>query len=220
MDNEKTMPTVSAMPKSTPFAPAIAGGEATQASAFPLMERPATGERNAVFVNLVKDDGDIAGLVAYPIYKQHKLDWLTAFETAKRRAPNDAELDSYIIGEGTPRRLVTYRHLAEAVLAGHGPGVAGQPAPGRAPFQKRPEFNNGSAMTPGLIATYALIAVLFLVGLWLAAHFQANGPVASPLSFGAAPIARGVLPMFVNPWLDTPWLIDFTSVITCRCLSG
>ncbi len=175
MDNEKTMPTVSAMPKSTPFAPTIAGGDATQASAFPLMERPVNGERNAVFVNLVKDDGDIAGLVAYSIYKQHKLDWLTAFEAAKRRAPDDAELASYIIGEGTPRRLVTYRHLAEAVLAGQGPNVAGQPAPGRAPFQKRSGFSDGSsAMTPGLIATYALIALLFLVGLWLAAHFTMN----------------------------------------------
>ena len=46
----------------------------------------------------------IAGLVAYSIYKQNKLDWLAAFETAKGRAPNDAELASYIIGEGTPRR--------------------------------------------------------------------------------------------------------------------
>ena len=174
MDNEKTVPTVSAMPKSTPFAPTIAGGDAPQASALPLTERSANGERNAVFVNLVKDDGDIAGLVAYSIYKQHKLDWLTAFEAAKRRAPNDAELASYIIGEGTPRRLVTYRHLAEAVLAGNGPDAAGQPAPGRAPFQKRSGFNAGSAMTPGLIATYALIALLFLVGLWLAAHFTMN----------------------------------------------
>lgn len=174
MDNEKTMPAVSAMPKSTPFAPTIAGGEATQSLAFPLVERPANGERNAVFVSLVKDDGDIAGLVAYSIYKQHKLDWLTAFETAKRRAPNDAELASYIIGEGTPRRLATYRHLAGAVLAGRGPDVAEQPAPGRAPFQTRSRFSDGSAMTPGLIATYALIALLFLVGLWLAAHFTMN----------------------------------------------
>ena len=174
MDNEKMMPTVSAMPKSTPFAPAIAGGDAAQSLTFPPIERSGNGERNAVFVNLVKDDGDIAGLVAYSIYKQHKLDWLTAFEAAKRRAPNAAELASYIIGEGTPRRLATYRHLAEAVLAGNGPEVTGQPAPGRAPFQKRSGLVEHGAVTPGLIASYALIALLFLVGLWLAAHFTMN----------------------------------------------
>ena len=176
MDNEKTittMPTTSAMPKSTPFAPTIAGGDGTSMVSS-LADRPVNGERNAVFINLVKDDGDIAGLVAYSIYKQHKLDWLTAFEAAKRRAPNEAELASYIIGEGTPRRLATYRHLAEAVLAAHGPDVTGQPVPGRAPLQKRSGFNDRGAVTPGLVATYALIALLFLVGLWLAAHFTMN----------------------------------------------
>ena len=64
--------------------------------------------------------------------------------------------------------------LAEAVLAGRGPDLAEQPAPGRAPFQKRSRFEDGSALTPGLIATYALIALLFLIGLWLAAHFTMN----------------------------------------------
>ena len=65
MDNEKTMPTISAMPKSTPFAPTIAGGDATQSLAFPSVERPANGERNAVFVNLVKDDFVIYVMVSY-----------------------------------------------------------------------------------------------------------------------------------------------------------
>ncbi len=178
MDNEKsitTASTVTAMPKSTPFAPVIAGADTATSSMSPaLAERSANGDRNVVFASLVKDDGDIAGLVAYSIYKQHKLDWLTAFEAMKGHVPNEAELTSYIIGEGTPRRLATYRHLAEAVLAGNGPDVAGQPAPGRAPFQRRPKPLIRGTMTPGLIATYGLIALLFLIGLWLAAHFTMN----------------------------------------------
>ena len=174
MDDDKPitqMPT--AMPKSTPFAPVIAGAEVTPSAMSQPIERQVPGERNLVFASLVKDDGDIAGLVAYSIYKQHKLDWLTAFEAAKRRAPNEAELASYIIGEGTPRRLATYRHLAEATLAGNGPDNAGQATPGRAPFQKR-SFAGRGVVSPGMIVTYALIAVLFLVGLWLAAHFTMN----------------------------------------------
>ena len=175
MDTDKTIapPPASAMPKSTPFAPTIAGSEAAISPiSFPSAEAPANGDRNAVFANLVKDDGDITGLVAYSIYKQHKLDWLTTFEAVKRRAPNDAELVSYIIGEGTPRRLATYRHLAAATLAGHGPHIAGQPAPGRAPVARRSRLGGErGVVNPGLIATYALIALLFLIGLWLAAHF-------------------------------------------------
>ncbi len=173
MDNDKSiMTTATTMPKSTPLAPAIAHNDAS--TSFPLTETPTDGSRNAVFASLVKADGDIAGLVAYSIYKQHKLDWLTAFEATKRRAPNEAELASYIIGEGTPRRLATYRHLAEATLAGNGPDVAGHPAPGRAPFQKPAKLAGHGTFSPGLVATYVLIALLFLIGLWLAAHFTMN----------------------------------------------
>ena len=177
MDNETStmtptpVTTGSAMPKSTPFAPVIAGGDPT-GRAVPVLEpAAAVGERNAIFQTLVKNDGDIAGLVAYSIYKQNKLDWLTAFEALKRRAPDDAELASYIIGEGTPRRLAIYRHLAEATLIGRGPDITGRPEPGRAPVQRRPGLMGHSALSGGLIVTYALIALLFILGFWLAAHF-------------------------------------------------
>ena len=38
------------------------------------------------------------------------------FEGERSRWPDDAELSSFIIGEGTKRRLATYRHLAETAL--------------------------------------------------------------------------------------------------------
>lgn len=95
------------------------------------LNRPASGasvgeaetERVTVFGNLVTADDDIVGLVAYSIYKQHENDWLIAFRKAKSREPNEAETTAFIIGEATPRRLATYRHLAEATLAGRGPQV-------------------------------------------------------------------------------------------------
>jgi hypothetical protein len=85
-------------------------------------------ERNTVFSSLVTGDADIVGLVAYSIYKQNKHDWLVAFTKAKAREPSEAELTSYIIGESTPRRLATYRHLAQATLDGRGPEVSANSA--------------------------------------------------------------------------------------------
>ena len=125
--------------------------------------------RNGVFAHLVQGDDDIAGLVAYSIYKQHKLDWLRAFESVQGRPPNESELASYFIGEGTPRRIATYRHLAEATLAGHGPNGGGLVIePGRA---RSSTSRVRTTTAPALIAVYALIAVLFVIGLWLAFHF-------------------------------------------------
>ncbi len=80
-------------------------------------------EHNIVFTSLVTSDKDIVGLVAYSIYKQNKYDWLHAFSRLQGRMPDEAEAQSYLFGESTPRRLATYRHLAEAVLAGRGPDV-------------------------------------------------------------------------------------------------
>ena len=153
--------------KDAPFE--LARPEAARPVVPPLVAPPAgtrdVADRNEIFSRLVQGDTDIAGLVAYSIYKQNKLDWLAAFETAKARVPDDAELFSYIVGEGTPRRLATYRQLAEATLAGDGAadGVGLSRRPGARATR--------SALTPGLIATYALVALLFVIGFWLAAHF-------------------------------------------------
>ena len=78
-------------------------------------------ERNTIFDSLVKVEGEVAGLVAYSIYKQNKRAWLNDFIKATGRPPSEAESRAYIIGESTERRLATYRHLAAATLAGQGP---------------------------------------------------------------------------------------------------
>src|SRR5450755_547473 len=78
-------------------------------------------EHNTIFDSLVTREGEIAGLVAYSIYKQNKRAWLQDFLKATGRPPTDDESRAYIIGESTDRRLATYRHLAAATLAGQGP---------------------------------------------------------------------------------------------------
>ena len=176
MDSDAA-PTVPLMPRNTPFDPGRAESGPRVAATFPP-DPVDRGDRNNVFGHLVQDDGDIAALVAYSIYKQHKLDWLRAFESAKGRAPDDNELASYIIGEGTPRRLATYRHLAEATLAGHGPEVDGVPtAVARPSSGLRGRFagrRTGEGFAIGMIALYGLIAVLFVAGFYLALHFTAT----------------------------------------------
>src|SRR5450631_3121417 len=84
-------------------------------------------EHNTIFDSLVKVEGEVAGLVAYSIYKQNKKAWLQDFIKASGRPPSEAESRAYIIGESTERRLATYRHLAEATLAGEAPSSAGRP---------------------------------------------------------------------------------------------
>ena len=85
-------------------------------------------ERNPIFDALVINEGEVAGLVAYSIYKQNKRAWLDDFIKSTERSPTEAETRAYIIGESTQRRLATYRHLAEATLSGRGPDAPGPTA--------------------------------------------------------------------------------------------
>ena len=152
-----------------------AGGLSPGAAAF-AGDGPGS-DRNAVFGALVQGDGDIVGLVAYSIYKQNKHDWLIAFNKARGREPEEAEQASYIIGESTPRRLATYRHLAEATLEGRGPTTpAGSGAEG---FTQRNYAiaarhaplagNTGPRGNWGLIGLAGL-ALIAAIGVYLAAR--------------------------------------------------
>ncbi len=140
-------------------------------------------ERKSVFGNLVTSDTDIVGLVAYSIYKQNKHDWLVSFAKAKSRDPNEAELQSYIIGESTARRLATYRHLAEATLEGRGPVVSTRPATESfaqrtyAVAQRNQTAISGGASTGMKALLYVLGALVVLLALYLAARYGMPAPV-------------------------------------------
>ena len=162
-------------------------------------------EHNIVFTSLVTGDKDIVGLVAYSIYKQNKYDWLQAYGRLQGRMPDAVEAQSYLLGESTPRRLATYRHLAEAVLDGRGPDVPGAsdgvtgrtPMPGRGALmavapprgdaassiaapsgragRARPNFQLSARAIVGLCIALAVLLVLF----WLL-HSGAPLPPPTP----------------------------------------
>jgi hypothetical protein len=67
---------------------------------------------------LVSGNSDFVGLLAMAIYDQHRRDWEQNYKEAFGRAPDDHARQVYDIAENTPRRLATYRQLAEARLAG------------------------------------------------------------------------------------------------------
>lgn len=74
-------------------------------------------EPNPVFALLVQSETDTVGLLAYGLYKQNKRDWLIAHRARNDHAPAQGELDAFILGESIPRRIATYRRLAEDMLA-------------------------------------------------------------------------------------------------------
>jgi len=115
-------------------------------------------ERNPIFDALVGSDGeDVAGLVAYSIYKQNKRAWLDDFVKATGRAPSDAETRSYIIGESTERRLAIYRRLAASTLSGEAPSRS-------AGWSKAPISRTAAG------ALWALAIVVALGVVYLAIH--------------------------------------------------
>ena len=140
--------------------------------------------RNGIFEQLVSGDEDVAGLIAYSIYKQHKRDWLKAFDAAKSRAPTLDEETAYAIGEATARRLAMYRHIARETLDGQGPAVkpadVAEPGPARSvqpvSIADDPARPARRAVAPAVLskrsgsmvtfAVYAAILTLAGFGLW------------------------------------------------------
>jgi len=84
--------------------------------------------RNPIFTDLVQGEEDLPGLVGYALYKLSKRDWLTAFVKTHGREPTQDEMESYILGEHTQRRIATYRRLAEELIT-RKTAVAEKPSP-------------------------------------------------------------------------------------------
>jgi hypothetical protein len=137
----------------------IANGHSAQAA----LESALEPERNTIFDRLVKVEGEVSGLVAYSIYKQNKRAWLNDFQKAVGRPPSEAETRAYIIGESTDRRLATYRHLAQATLAGQGP-----------------EGGRSSGLIQRSGVFYVVWAVVLVVAVGVLAYALMHSGVAAP----------------------------------------
>jgi len=175
MEDGMSETTASNAPAPTPETPAPA----------PVSVSDMGEDRNPVFEMLVSGDNDIIGLVAYSIYKQNKRDWLIAFAAARGREPTEDERLSYIIGDSTPRRLATFRHLAQATLEGRGPDVPFEPGqrlgpdglPRHYPIAQRPRL---AILARDLSAnhtrtSFIALGVVALVAIYLAARFGLPG---------------------------------------------
>jgi hypothetical protein len=83
------------------------------------------GERT-VQTLLVADNSDFVGLLAMAIYEQNRHDWVQNYRDAFGCGPDEQACQLYELAENTPRRLASYRQLAEARLSGSvSPGPAG-----------------------------------------------------------------------------------------------
>lgn len=134
----------------------------------PAEPRADAADNNEIFTKLVSGDDDIIGLVAYSLYKQNKIDWMRAFESRYGRAPNEMEFAAYIVGENTPRRVATYRFLAESTV--NRSGVSSS-APSSSPVAKFGEISKRPLLSATMNVFYGLVGVGLVAALIVLLRF-------------------------------------------------
>lgn len=77
------------------------------------------GERtyNQIYTKLVTDNTDIIGLVAYGIYKRHKLNFCTQFRDEYGRQPSHEECRVFYSTTNASDQLNQYRKTAEDIVS-------------------------------------------------------------------------------------------------------
>lgn len=77
----------------------------------------ANGKYNFIYEKLVSADDDVVGLIAYGIYKKHKIEYITKIKDEQGREPSDGEFNSFISASTTESQLKNYRSQAETMLS-------------------------------------------------------------------------------------------------------
>ncbi|MEG0107744.1 MAG: hypothetical protein RR705_02690 [Lachnospiraceae bacterium] len=72
---------------------------------------------NFIYEKLVISDDDLVGLVAYGIYKKHKIEFITRFKEEHQRDPEKGECEAFFITSTTESQLAKYRDQAESILS-------------------------------------------------------------------------------------------------------
>ena len=72
----------------------------------------ANSNHNFFFSQIVEDDDDFVGYVAYTIYKKNKIEYIEQFKKDNSRHPTDTELLNWQHGECTEGKMENYRSLA------------------------------------------------------------------------------------------------------------
>lgn len=72
---------------------------------------------NDIYNKLVKEKEDVVGLLAYGIYKQHKIDFITSFKKQNGdREPSPSELKTYITTTSCDTQLSLFLEKAESIF--------------------------------------------------------------------------------------------------------
>lgn len=74
-------------------------------------------DKNFIYSKLVRDDDDIIGMVAYGIYKKHKIEFIESIKKEYNREPNQEEWHAFALSSNTDSQLEKYISQADNSLA-------------------------------------------------------------------------------------------------------
>lgn len=73
---------------------------------------------NFIYDKLVRDENDFQGLVAYGLYKRHKIDYINQLKEEKKKDDiTDEELECFHLASNTPSQLAAYHMQAANLLS-------------------------------------------------------------------------------------------------------
>lgn len=72
---------------------------------------------NFIYNKLVLGGDDLVGLIAYSIYKQHKIEFINKYVEEAGKDPEEDDLRSFHLSSATDTQLELYRSQAEIILS-------------------------------------------------------------------------------------------------------
>ena len=72
---------------------------------------------NSIYNKLVQSDKDLVGLVAYAIYKRHKIEFVSGVKRSKEREPTDEECEVFFAASMADSQINKYRSEAKTLLS-------------------------------------------------------------------------------------------------------
>lgn len=76
-----------------------------------------TKKYNNIFSLLVNSRADIAGHIAYSLYKEDKVSYVSRFKETNKREPTDDELSIFHDVSSQPESIQKYRYIASNILS-------------------------------------------------------------------------------------------------------
>lgn len=72
---------------------------------------------NFIYQRLIESNDDLVGLVAYGLYKRHKIEFITKIKEKEERDPSDEECNAFFISSTTDSQIAKYRADAESLVS-------------------------------------------------------------------------------------------------------